>query len=452
MRRSLVLRVALGCLVPAMLAGAQSPAPLQVSLYDLDRPEQRVGACSLALGAGTDELVVACRHTLAGSPRGTLVIWPAVSGAPSVHRLELEAGALRAGLRLSPEELDAVAAGRFEVRLATAERPLGAAVSMLADPVFSSGFETGSTCTDWSHTANPEWCDGLDNNCDGATDEGNPGGGGSCTTGLPGVCSSGTLACSGGALSCVADQSPSAEFCNGLDDDCDGATDEGNPGGGGSCTTGLPGVCSSGTLACSGGALSCVADQSPSVEFCNGLDDDCDGATDEGNPGGGGSCTTGLPGVCSSGTLACSGGALSCVADQSPSVEFCNGLDDDCDGATDEGNPGGGGSCTTGLPGVCSSGTLACSGGALSCVADQSPSAEFCNGLDDDCDGATDEGTSQSCYSGPPLTAGIGECHSGTQYCTGGAYGSCVGEVTPSIEVCNGLDDDCDGATDEGCT
>jgi hypothetical protein len=68
--------------------------------------------------------------------------------------------------------------------------------------------------------------------------------------------------------------------------------------------------------------------------------------------------------------------------------ELCNNLDDDCDGATDEGNPGGGGSCVTGLDGICSAGTTACMAGGLQCVQNQQAQAEICtNNLDDDCNG-----------------------------------------------------------------
>lgn len=50
---------------------------------------------------------------------------------------------------------------------------------------------------------------------------------------------------------------------------------------------------------------------------------------------------------------------------------------------------------------------------------------------------------------GNPL---IGACHVGSQTCTGGAWGPCVGETLPAAtELCNGLDDNCNGMTDEGC-
>ncbi len=78
------------------------------------------------------------------------------------------------------------------------------------------------------------------------------------------------------------------------------------------------------------------------------------------------------------------------------------------------------------------------------------PAAETCNNLDDDCDGQVDNGISRSCYTGPPGTDGHGICVRGTETCSAGAWGSCAGEVRPSVETCNALDDNCDGQVDEG--
>ena len=87
------------------------------------------------------------------------------------------------------------------------------------------------------------------------------------------------------------------------------------------------------------------------AEICNGKDDDCDGQIDEGNVCGGGnpcvvgqSCTTGLPGQCAAGTSACPNGmngAMVCVQNVQPSAETCNGFDDDCDGVVDDNCNGG---------------------------------------------------------------------------------------------------------------
>jgi hypothetical protein len=60
-------------------------------------------------------------------------------------------------------------------------------------------------------------------------------------------------------------------------------------------------------------------------------------------------------------------------------------------------------------------------------------------------------GATQSCYTGPAGTMGIGICTAGVQVCqANGTWGPCTGEVTPQAETCNNLDDDCDGVVDNG--
>jgi hypothetical protein len=48
--------------------------------------------------------------------------------------------------------------------------------------------------------------------------------------------------------------------------------------------------------------------------------------------------------------------------------------------------------------------------------------------------------------------AGVGVCTAGVRQCADGAWGECIGQVLPREEICNQLDDDCDGDTDEGVT
>lgn len=53
------------------------------------------------------------------------------------------------------------------------------------------------------------------------------------------------------------------------------------------------------------------------------------------------------------------------------------------------------------------------------------------------------------CYTGPENTAGVGICHTGLPLCEDGVFISCQDEQTPLPELCNGVDDDCDGREDE---
>lgn len=74
---------------------------------------------------------------------------------------------------------------------------------------------------------------------------------------------------------------------------------------------------------------------------------------------------------------------------------------------------------------------------------------ELCNGIDDNCDGIIDNFT-ESCYTGPAGTLNNGICKAGIKTCTNGAWSNCYGEVLPQTETCNGIDDNCDGSVDEG--
>lgn len=108
------------------------------------------------------------------------------------------------------------------------------------------------------------------------------------------------------------------------------------------------------------------------------------------------------------------------------------------------------GYCDEPLPdvGFSSRGAVSFSSYGTECVPSSTPASgvEICNGLDDDCDGMADNEVNssvpiqQSCYTGPEDSDGRGECRAGTQTCLAGSYGACVGQTTPVGEVCNGLD------------
>ena len=297
--------------------------------------------------------------------------------------------------------------------------------------------------------AETESCDGLDNDCDGSSDESVAR---SCGSDV-GACGFGTETCVDGAFeTCTGATDPASESCNGMDDDCDGSTDEGLTR---RCGSSDVGACAYGMETCAGGAWSaCVGAVEPATEVCDGsIDEDCDGTVDNGCAcvdGATRPCGTGV-GACVAGTETCSGGAWgSCTGSTGPVGETCNGADDDCDGRTDEALSR---ACGVTDVGVCMRGTETCSaGGWGSCVGVVNPGAELCDGiLDENCDGAVDEGC--TCVTGATRSCGsdVGACVAGTETCdAAGQWGSCVGATGPAMELCNGSDDDCDGRTDEG--
>lgn len=284
-----------------------------------------------------------------------------------------------------------------------------------------------------------------------------------------GACRAGARFCVEGAFTHCLDQvTPAVEICNARDDDCNGLVDDVAAR---SCeVTSAAGACdATGMIVCRAGAPSCEFEAIAGDESCNGFDDDCDGRTDEGIAGtcfptGEMGCEQLAPGefqchgVCTTGTLSCSAGAEQCIGANAGSAEVCaNGgpaLDEDCDGRVDEGCPCESGSTQTcyGGPreaigqGPCGPGTQVCSGGVMGPCSEQNlPASETCanEGRDDDCNGVVDDvqGLGTACTD----TTARGECRNGTLQCVpGNSVPACVGGA-PTGELCDAVDQDCDG-------
>ena len=183
---------------------------------------------------------------------------------------------------------------------------------------------------------------------------------------------------------------------------------------------------------------------------CDGKDNDCDGKTDEelvapDQP----ACLT--AGVCAGNESAifrlCKAGTWQCEYSRVPDFEgiesSCDGVDNNCDGDTDEGliaqecfNRNEYGKC----PGL----TVCTIYDGVSCEGPE-PMAEICNGIDDNCNGSTDENlTGQECV----RENEYGTC-GGFTVCDAMTGGTDCSAPLPAPETCDSIDNDCDGDTDE---
>jgi hypothetical protein len=290
--------------------------------------------------------------------------------------------------------------------------------------------------------------------------------------------------------------SPDAtETCDGTDEDCDGAVDDGvlqmdwfaDADGDG---FGDPAVAVTDCAAPTGFVTTdtdCDDDDDQihpgATEVCDDVDQDCDGTADDGLPtsnwfadGDADGFGTGLPIADCAAPSGTASGAGDCD-DGDPNVypgaaEHCDGADEDCDGMADndavdalpwfvDADHDGFGS-TTAASDACAQvfGTSAVDTDCDDAVATTFPGApEQCNTVDDDCNNAVDDNVVVSKWYADSDGDGFGDvsvyqdnCLQPAGYVLDGTdCDDLLAAVHPlAPELCNGIDDDCDLSTDEG--
>lgn len=316
--------------------------------------------------------------------------------------------------------------------------------------------QSDAECSAVAGEPSPEVCDGVDNDCDGSIDEDL----GKISCGV-GACMVTLDACrDGNAVKCVPGKA-SVELCgDGIDNDCDGQVDEGYEKLNKQCVVGVGACRRIGKYICSDDRQEIGCDSLPGIpqdEICgNGVDDDCDGGVDNledlGRP-----CDNAQRGACHrEGKFVCdrsTGGLICSAKKQKPEKEMCDGIDNDCDGSVDEDlreeEECGKGACAGGMR------ARECKEGRWTawtiCTTDSRKSEEVCDNVDNDCDGRIDDDVIDT------RQCGVGACAGGIQErrCGGGRWGkwlSCSTDKMAYAEICDEIDNDCDGEVDEGVT
>ena len=250
-------------------------------------------------------------------------------------------------------------------------------------------------------TVAPEKCNDIDDNCDGQIDEnfrvGPTALGLTCTAGQGECQTVGVYICDPNddqnTICSAQPGTPTPEICDNRDNDCNGVIDD-------NLAIPCSSACGDGVQVCNSGVWGACTAPQPTTETCNGLDDDCNGTPDDpwqsvlGQP-----CTVGL-GVCANtGVYVCNdvGDDVKCsvlpLTPPSTDDSYCDDLDNNCNGQIDENVVGKGNTCVVGVGACANTGVLICDGaGGLKCSATpKTPRPEICDGVDNDCDGVTDQ-------------------------------------------------------------
>jgi len=318
-------------------------------------------------------------------------------------------------------------------------------------------------CTDGALSCNDttsstlDQCGGGDEDCDAASPDGSedPALDTACDGPDSDLCTEGVRACSDGALVCTDATGSALDLCGGGDEDCDPASADGSedPAVNTGCDGADSDLCVEGVQACTNGALVCTDTTGSTLDLCGGGDEDCDAASADGsedpllNTG----CDGADSDLCVEGVRACTGGALVCTDATSSTLDLCGGGDQDCDPSSGDGSedPALNSACDGADSDLCLEGVKVCSGGSLVCTDSTGSTIDMCGGGDEDCDGASPDGSEDPLLSSPCDGGDTDLCVEGVRVCSAGSL-VCNDSTGSTVDTCGGGDQDCDSSSPDG--
>ena len=315
----------------------------------------------------------------------------------------------------------------------------------------------GTLSCDDINDPDPDHCDGQDNDCNPATPDGadDPNVGTDCDGDDSDQCKEGKSICSNGQVTCPDTDDDDPDICDGQDNDCNPLTVDGSqdPDLGANCDGSDADLCDEGIQLCVGGSLSCTDSNDVNLDVCDGVDNDCDPSTVDGSqdPKLGDACDGDDTDQCNEGTKICTGDSLACNDPNTVNVEVCDGADNDCNPLTVDGSqdPQLNTLCDGDDADLCNEGTKLCAGGSLTCTDSNNVNVEICDGVDNDCNPGTADGSQDPQLNAACDGADADNCEEGTKVCTGGSL-SCNDPNDANVEVCDGADNDCNPLTVDG--
>jgi hypothetical protein len=189
-------------------------------------------------------------------------------------------------------------------------------------------------------------------------------------------------------------------------------------------------------------------------EICDGKANDCNKPTAPDGSGEswyGAACDGPDKDLCTEGKYSCTNAAQVCSDTSGDNIDICDGLDNDCNPTTADGYGESwyGVACDGTDSDLCSEGTYVCTSGLQLCTDTTGNNIDICDGIDNDCDPGSPDGSEESWYrsfcDGPDSDL----CNEGAYLCPNGSQ-VCNDTTGNNAEVCDGEDNDCNGETDEG--